>query len=222
METPLNLRPILSFLEDLSTHNNKVWFDEHRPAYETARDTFEQFVDVLIDHLRASDQLQGVSAKDCVARINRDIRFSKDKSPYKTNFGATIAPGGRKATRLGYHISLAPQAQSLVAGGLYMPTPEQLTRFREAIDKQPEGFKKLTRAKAFVEAFGAIGGERLKTAPQGYDRAHPEIELLQLKQVVVVHHFSDAEVLAHDFPRQVVAVCRAMKPFLDYLNGILA
>ena len=222
METPLNLRPILSFLEDLSTHNNKVWFDENRPAYETARDTFEQFVDVLIDHLRASDQLQGVSAKDCVARINRDIRFSKDKSPYKTNFGATIAPGGRKATRLGYHISLAPQAQSLVAGGLYMPTPEQLACFREAIDKQAEVFKKLTRAKAFVEAFGAIEGERLKTAPQGYDRAHPEIELLQLKQVVVVHHFSDTEVLAHDFPGQVVAVCRAMKPFLDYLNGILA
>jgi uncharacterized protein (TIGR02453 family) len=103
-----------------------------------------------------------------------------------------------------------------------MPTPEQLARFREAIDKQAEGFKKLTRAKAFVEAFGAIEGERLKTAPQGYDREHPEIELLQLRQVVVVHHFSDSEVLAHDFPGQVVAVCRAMKPFLDYLNGILA
>jgi len=222
MEAPLNLRPILSFLEDLSTHNTKVWFDEHRPAYQTARDTFEQFVNLLIDNLSASDQLQGLSAKDCVARLNRDIRFSKDKSPYKTNLGAMIAPGGRKATRLGYHISLAPQAQSLVAGGLYMPTPEHLARFREAIDTQAEGFKKLTRARAFVEAFGAIAGERLKTAPQGYDRAHPEIELLQLKQVVVVHHFSDTGVLAPDFTGQVVAICRAMKPFLDYLNGILA
>jgi uncharacterized protein (TIGR02453 family) len=97
METPLNLRPILSFLEDLSTHNNKVWFDENRPAYETARNTFERFVDVLIGNLRASDQLQGVSAKDCVARINRDIRFSKDKSPYKTNLGEMIAPAaGRR------------------------------------------------------------------------------------------------------------------------------
>ena len=221
METTLNLGPILSFLDDLSKHNNKAWFDKNRPAYEDARGTFERFINYLIDELRASDHLQGLSAKECVSRINRDIRFSKDKSPYKTNLGATIAPGGRKATRLGCHISVGPQGQSLVAGGLYMPTPEQLTRFRQAIDKEAAGFKKITRAKAFVEYLGTIEGEKLKTAPQGYDRAHPEIELLQLKQVTVVHHFSDKEVLARDFPSQALTVCRAMKPFLDYLNGVL-
>src|SRR5436190_14956880 len=154
METTINLRPILSFLDDLSRHNNKAWFDKNRPAYEEARETFEQFINRLIDELRAADHLQGLSAKECVSRINRDIRFSKDKSPYKTNLRALIAPGGRKATRLGYHISLGSQKHSLVAGGLYMPTPEQLSRFRQAIDADAAKFKKITRAKAFVEQFG--------------------------------------------------------------------
>ncbi len=221
METAINLGPTLSFLDNLSKHNNKAWFDKNRPAYEDARDMFERFISYLIDELRASDHLQGLLARDCIARINRDIRFAKDKSPYKTNLWATIAPGGRKATRLGYHISVGPQRQSLVAGGLYMPTPEQLTRFRQAINKDAAGLKMITRAQAFVEYFGRIEGEKLKTAPQGYNRAHPEIELLQLKQVTVVHYFSDDEVLAHDLPKQVVTVCRAMKPFLDYLNGVL-
>jgi uncharacterized protein (TIGR02453 family) len=222
MTATFNLLPVLKFLDDLSHHNNKLWFDKHRAAYEEARDTFEGFIDYLIDALRASDHLQSLSAKECVMRINRDIRFSKDKSPYKTNLGATIAPGGRKSTQLGYHVSLSPQGQSLIAGGLYMPSPEQLSRFRQAVDREAAGLKKITRAKAFVEQFGKIEGEKLKTAPQGYDRAHPDLDLLQLKQVTVVHRFSDQEVLARDFPGQALRICQAMKPFLNYLNGVLA
>ncbi len=103
----------------------------------------------------------------------------------------------------------------MVAGGLHQPAPEQLNRFRQAIDQKADAFKKLSRAKAFVETFGAVEGERLKTAPQGYDRTHPEIALLQLKQVTVVHHFSDQDVLARDFSERVAAACRAMRPFLD-------
>jgi uncharacterized protein (TIGR02453 family) len=221
MQTTPDLGPILSFLEALSQHNNKAWFDEHRPAYETARGTFEQFVDGVIDELRVSEPLPGLSAKDCIARIYRDVRFSKDKSPYKTNLAAMIAPGGWKGLRLGYYISVAPQAESMVAGGLHSPTPEQLDRFRGAIDVDAGAFKELTGAKAFVEAFGAVEGDRLKTAPKGYDRTHPEIALLQLKQILVVHRFSDQEVLMPGFAAQAVSVCRAMKPFLDYLNGVL-
>ena len=104
-----NLHPILTFLDELSQHNQKAWFDMNRAAYQEARDTFESLIDTLIDELRASDQLQDLSAKECIARIHRDIRFSKDKSPYNTNFSAMIAPGGRKSTQQGYlsliHIS---------------------------------------------------------------------------------------------------------------------
>jgi uncharacterized protein (TIGR02453 family) len=133
MSTTLNLRPILGFLGDLAKNNTKGWFDTNRVAYEEARDRFAQFIDHLIDALRDSDHLQGLSAKDCIARINRDTRFSKDKSPYKTNLGAMIAPGGRKSEKLGYHIYIGPAGQSLIAGGLYMPTAEQLAKFRQAI-----------------------------------------------------------------------------------------
>ena len=222
MATTYDLGLVLDFLDGLSRNNQKAWFEEHRPAYEAARDVFYRFVDGLIDEFRASDRLEGLSAKDCVPRIYRDIRFSKDKSPYKTNMGALIAPGGWRSTHLGYYVSLAPRAQSMVAGGLHQPAPEQLNRFRQAIDQKADAFKKLTRAKAFVETFGVIEGERLKTAPQGYDRAHPEIALLQLKQVTVVHHFSDQDVLARDFSGQVTGACRVMRPFLDYLERVTA
>lgn len=155
-------------------------------------------------------------------RIYRDIRFSKDKSPYRTNMSASIAPGGRKASRLGYYIHVAPHDETLLAGGLYMPAPEQLARFRAVIDHDPSRFKAVLNGKDFQRYFGTIGGERLKTAPQGYSRDHVEIELLRLKQIVAVHRWSDAAVLSPRFTSQVVAAARALKPFLDYLNGILS
>lgn len=221
MSTTINLNPSLRFIEALQRNNNKPWFEQNRPAYGEAREAFEGFIAYLIDEFRESDQLQGLTARQCVARINRDIRFSKDKSPYKTGLGARIAPGGWKSTRLGYYIHLEPAGRTMIPGGLYMPEPEQLARFRRAIDRDAARFKQLTRATSFVQTFGTVRGERLKTAPQGYDRSHPEIEVLQLKQVTVARQFSDPELLASSFPAQAVSVCRAMKPFLDYLDELL-
>jgi len=221
MQATFNFLPILNFLDNLSQNNYKAWFDAQRADYETARAIFNQFIDTLIDEFRLSDNLQALSSKDCVTRIYRDIRFTRDKSPYHTNFSAIIAPGGKKSPEQGYYVSIQPHDQTLIAGGLYMPTPLQLERFRQAVDRHAAALKRITKEKAFVEQFGKIEGERLKTAPKGYDRAHPEIELLQLKQVTVLHHVSDREVLAEDFPEKAVAVCRAMKPFLGYLDEVL-
>jgi len=220
MPATFNFLPIFNFLDNLSQNNNKAWFDTHRADYETARKIFNDFVDYLIDEFRLSDNLQALSAKDCVTRIYRDIRFTRDKSPYHTNFSAIIGPGGKKSPEQAYYVSIQPQDQSLVAGGLYMPTSEQLDRFRQAIDQHAASFKRIIGDPVFVEQFGKIEGERLKTAPKGYDRTHPEIELLQLKQVTALHHFSDQEVLAGDFPEWTIAACRAMKPFLNYLDGV--
>jgi uncharacterized protein (TIGR02453 family) len=212
----------LKFLDDLGQNNNKAWFDSHRSSYIYARDTFAGFIDGLIDEFRESDHLMYLSARECVMRINRDIRFTKDKSPYNTSLSAMIAPGGRKSAWQGYYISIGPGGRSLVAGGLYSPTPEQLGRFRRSVGQDASELKEITRARAFVEQFGKIEGQRLKTAPQGYDRAHPEIDLLQLKQVTAVRSFSDSAVLALEFPDQALRACRAMKPFLTYLNAVLA
>jgi uncharacterized protein (TIGR02453 family) len=222
MPTTPDLAPVLSFLDDLSQNNNKPWFDQNRPAYAAARSAFEQLIDGVIDEFRDVDNLQGLAAKACMPRINRDVRFSKDKSPYKTNLGALVAPGGWRATAQGYYISLQPHGQSMVAGGLYNPTPQQLDRFRQTIDQDAAAFRQVTQALAFIEVFGAVEGERLKTAPKGYDRDHPAIDLLQLKQILAMRRFSDEEVLAPDFAGRVVAACWAMRPFLRYLDTLLA
>lgn len=221
MENTPHLEQVLYFLGDLRTHNNKPWFDLNRESYEQAREQFEGFIDIIINEFRALDGLQDLTARDCISRIYRDIRFSKDKSPYKTNMWATIAPGGKKSTHMGYHVAVEPNGRSLIAGGMWEPSSEQLAKFRQAIDQEAAGFKTIIHAKTFVDYFGEVEGEKLKTAPQGYDRTHPEIELLQLKQIMVVHHYPDRQVVAADFPQQVITGCRAMRPFLDYLNQIL-
>ena len=217
----IDLKPVLDFLRALKEHNNKAWFEEHRPAYEVARTQFENFVDQLIGQYGEVEDLGGITAKDCIMRIYRDTRFSKDKSPYKISMSATIAPGGKKSTRLGYHLHMQPNDETLIAGGLYMPTPEQLARFRLAIDQDAASFKDILEDKEFIKYFGRLDGEKVKTAPQGYTRDHPEIELLRFKQVVVVHHVSDETALSPTFGAHTIKVFRAMKPFLDYLNMIL-
>ena len=217
----VDLKPVLDFLHDLKGHNNKAWFEEHRAAYDTARMRFENFVDQLISEYGRVEDLGGITAKDCIMRIYRDTRFSKDKSPYKTNMGATLAAGGKKSTSLGYHLHMQPQDETLVAGGLYMPTPEQLARFRMAIDQDASPFKAIIDDKEFKKYFGMLEGEKVKTVPQGYTGEHPEIELLRFKQVVVVHRLSDEMVLSPKFSAHVIKTFTAMKPFLDYLNAIL-
>jgi uncharacterized protein (TIGR02453 family) len=155
-------------------------------------------------------------------RIYRDIRFSKDKSPYRTNMGASIAPGGKKSMRLGYYLHLAPHGESMAAGGMHMPEPAQLAKFRKAIDRNAKPFKAVINNKDFKQYFGTLDGEKLKSASQGYDREHPEVELLRLKEIVAVQRLPDTKVLSADFGSQVVKAFIAMKPFLDYLNSVIA
>src|SRR6266542_6563940 len=116
----IDLKPVLDFLSALKGRNNKAWFEEHREAYEAARTHFENFVDQLISEYGEVEDLGGITAKDCIMRIYRDTRFSKDKSPYKTNMSATIAPGGKKSSSLGYYLHIQPHNETLIAGGLHM------------------------------------------------------------------------------------------------------
>ncbi len=220
MET-IHLEPVVTFLNDLSSHNNKPWFEQNRAAYETARAEFERFVEAIIDEFRMVDKLEDLTAKDCISRIYRDLRFSKDKTPYHTHMWASIAPGGKKVTRMGYHLAIHPQGRSMLAGGMWEPSPEQLAHYRQAIDEDAGEFKKIIANKDLIDYFGGIGGDKVKTVPQGYDPSNPEIELLKYKQVVVMRNFSDQQVLASSFLEQVIEGCRAMRPLLDYLDKIL-
>ncbi len=221
MPSAPDLKPVLTFLAGIKSHNNKPWFEAHRAQYEKAKAEFEALVDDLILGLRRFEDIGSVTAKDCVMRIYRDVRFSPNKSPYKYNMSADIKPGGRHSSRLGYYIHIEPRDASMLAGGLYMPETAQLNRFRAAIARHPREFKLIIAEPEFKRYFGAIEGEKLKTAPQGYDRSHPEIDLLRLKDVTAVHHLSDAKVLAHVFTRHALKTFEALKPFLDYLNSVV-
>jgi uncharacterized protein (TIGR02453 family) len=217
MADSLDMKPVLTFLTQLKKNNNRDWFEAHRPAYELAKSRFETLIEGLIDGLRPVDDLGDLQAKDCIMRIFRDVRFTKDKSPYRTNMGASIAPGGKHATRLPYYLHLEPGG-SLLAGGLYSPEKPQIDRLRAILAQDAGPLKAIAGDRTFKRLFGPLRGEKLKVVPRGYVAGHPEIELLKFKQIMAIHEFRDEEVLSARFPAQTLKVMAAMKPLLDYLD----
>jgi uncharacterized protein (TIGR02453 family) len=214
-----DLKSVLAFLSALALNNKRVWFEEHKATYEGVRAIFEEFVDELIRRLTPFEDLAGLSARDCVMRIYRDVRFSKDKTPYNTSMTAMIAAGGRKSGRAGFGLRLSP-GDSGAAGGFWEPSSEQLARFRRAIDQDTQTVLDIIQAPEFVRTFGGLKGEKLKTVPQGFAKDHHAVELLKFKQIFVVCSFSDKTVCAGDFLDRLVDTFRTMKPFLDYLNDL--
>lgn len=211
-------KAILAFLRELEGHNDREWFEANRLRYEAARAVFLDLVGDLIDAFGPVDDLGGVTVKECVFRINRDVRFSKDKSPYKTVMSAVLGRGGRKSGVRSYYFHIESKGRSFLAGGLYAPSAAELGAVRQALADDARAFKKVIRAPAFVGAFGGLGGDSLKVAPLGYPKDHPDIELLRKKQFLVMHRLTDEEVLSEGLIPNALAVYRAMKPFLLYLE----
>ena len=210
----------LDFLTAIKCNNNRDWFIANRPLYLEAKENFEAFVQVIIDKIIVFEPLmKGLEAKSCVYRINRDIRFSNDKSPYKTHLGAFIIRGGKNNgdKYAGYYFHIEP-GKSIMAGGAYMPPSPWLSSIREKISEQPEEFIKIINSKEFIKYFGGIDGEKLKTAPKGYPSNHPHVELLKFKSYLVVNEASDKMVLSDDYIDHVLKVFKAMKPLNDFLN----
>lgn len=208
-----------TFLKDLKKNNNKEWFDIHRPDYEIAKTNFRGFIDELIAGISKFDPaVKHLEAKNCVFRINRDVRFSANKLPYKSNMGASISPGGKKSFTAGYYFHLEPGA-SFLAGGMWQPEPVYLNAIRQEIDYNAAEFKKILNSKTFKNYFGALSDEdKLKAVPRGYDKAHPEIELLKHKSFIVVHELADKTVLSKDFLKQSAAVFKALHPLNLFLR----
>jgi uncharacterized protein (TIGR02453 family) len=210
----------LDFLTAIKCNNNRDWFLANRPSYLDAKDNFESFVQGVIDRIILFDPIiKGLEAKSCVFRINRDIRFSNDKSPYKSHFGAFIVRGGKKNgdKYAGYYFHIEPGA-SIMAGGAYTPPAPWLSAIREKISDSPEEFMKITGEKDFIKYFKSIDGEKLKTAPKGYPKDHPQIELLKYKSYLVVNEAPDNLVLSKGYMDHVVKTFKAMKPLNNYLN----
>jgi uncharacterized protein (TIGR02453 family) len=218
MDTKVDLQPILSFLKALETNNDREWFKAHRTEYDLARARFEEFVAVLIGELSHTEPLGNLDPKDCIFRIHRDLRFSKDKTPYKTHFGGYIAPGGRQSRRMGFYVHIEI-GESMFAGGMHHPESKQLAAFRAAIDRDASAFKSIISEKSFQTTFGEVEGDKLKTMPRGYPKDHPEAELLRYKSIVAVRNITDDQVVSGDIVRLAVETHAAMKPFLSYLDA---
>ena len=209
----------LDFLSKLSKNNNRDWFEKNRPDYELAKTNFKEFVsEFILSTAKFDPSIKHLEAKDCIFRINRDVRFSKNKAPYKNNFGAILAPGGKKSFDAGYYIQLQPGA-SFIAGGMWQPPTPQINAIRQEIDYNTEEFKKIIGAKEFKKLLGKLSDEdKLKTVPKGYDKTHPEIELLKYKSYITLHNLSDKDVLSKTFLKQCNEVTKAMYPLNLFLR----
>ncbi|MFC5408403.1 DUF2461 domain-containing protein [Larkinella bovis] len=208
----------LDFLRDLGQNNNREWFHANRSRYEAAKSEFEGLVGRLLNGIERFQPLPNTNVKDCIFRINRDIRFSKDKAPYKKHFAAAVGPGGRHSGRVDYYFHVQPDGETFLGAGMWQPTPAHLAKFRQEIDYNVDELRGIIEAPEFKAYFPEISGESMKTSPKGYSADHPEIALLRRKELFFIHRYSDQEVVKPDFADELVKGCQLIKPYCDYLN----
>lgn len=215
------MQALLQFLKELKQNNNKEWFNDHRGEYETAKEQMLFFTEIMIQELRKLDSdIPALSPKDCLFRIFRDVRFSKDKSPYKTNMGSFIAPGGRKSEMAGYYVHFEP-GSSFIGGGVWCPGPDVLRSIRREIYDHPDGFKEVLNDEDFSNLFPEIMGEKLKTAPKGFDKEFEDIDLLRFKSYAFGYSLDDRQVLSGDLVEQAVTVFRHLSHMNRFLNDAI-
>jgi len=211
------------FLIDLKENNNRDWFADNRARYEEARTDFISFVGILLHEIEVFDpRVAGLDAKRCTFRINRDTRFSKDKTPYKVSFGAHMLEGGSKNLhcRAGYFISVEP-GNCILAGGAFRPPTAWINGIRMQIDRNAAALHDVLETPTFQHYFGELDGEKLKSAPKGYPRDHPEIDLLRQKSFLAKHAVHDEQVFGPGFLQYAVTAYQALKPLDDFLNAAI-
>jgi len=217
----MELKEIFNFLTTLRENNNREWFLENKVRYNQHRDSYAQFIELLIFEISQFDgTVKGLLPKDCIYRINRDIRFSKDKSPYKTHFGAYIVPGGKKSGKAGYYFHIEP-GNSLVAGGIYMPETTVLKRIRQDIYENFDEFNSIVTEEKFVSTFGGLKGDKLKTPPRGFPKDSTGIEYLKFKQFGAVAEITDEDMMVPNLLDKVISKFRVLSSLILYLNHIV-
>ncbi len=212
----------LQFLKTLAKNNNKVWLDAHRNQYMDAKSDFEKFVALLIKKTAGFDSdVKELQVKDCVFRLNRDIRFSKDKTPYKINMGASINRGGKKSIYAGYYFHVEPGGKSFAGGGLWMPMTGELKKIRQEIDYNFDEFKSLVEAKNFVSEYKELENSsdlKLSNLPRGYDKENPAGEYLKFKSLVATKYLSDEDITSHKLTEKVIKAFKTLMPLVKFIN----
>ena len=215
----------LKFLKSLAKNNNKVWFDAHRDEYLEAKKDFENFVSKIIKETAKFDpDIKDLQVKDCVFRINRDIRFSKNKTPYKTNMGASFDRGGKKSIYAGYYFHAEPGGKSFVGGGIWMPMAAELKKIRQEIDYGFDEFKSILNNKNFVSEYKELENSadlKLSNLPRGYDKNNPAGEYLKYKSILALKYLSDEDLKGTRLADKTIKAFKALTPLVNFINKAL-
>ena len=214
----------IKFLKDLKKNNHRDWFEKNRKQYEAAKDDFAILVQSVIEKFGKKDEaIAPLNAKGCMFRINRDVRFSKNKDPYKSNMGASFSKGGKKSPLAGYYFHCEP-GNSFVGGGLWMPEVDGLKKLRQEIDYNFDDFKKIIGSKKFVATYEKLGdseGTSLSRPPKGYEADNPAIEYIKMKSFVAMTPVTDAELTDKTLMKKITGAFEALQPFIAFINHAL-
>jgi len=207
------------FLNQLAENNNRDWFNENKPWYQDEHQNACDFAEAMLQGLKENDDITTVSGKKSLMRVYRDVRFSKDKSPYNPRWAGSF---NRQKPQLrgGYYFHLKP-GQTVIGGGFYGPAPEDLKLIRDQIAQDDQPLRDVLNEPAFKKVFGALQGDQVKTAPKGFDKNHPSIDLLRYKSMYVFRNFSDKEVLSPNFLKEATSTFVALRPFFDVMTEML-
>ena len=212
----------LTFLNDLKENNHKAWFDENRAKYQEARNDFENFIQqVLAEMVPLDPDLKDLEAKRTMFRVNRDIRFSKNKTPYKINIAASLKKGGKKSIHSGYYFHLQPGDKSFAGGGLWAPDSNELKMVRQEIDYSFTEFKKILHNSTFKKMYKTLErdeGQVLVNVPKGYEKDNPAAEYLKLKSFFVTRPISDKELTNRNLLKETIANFKAIIPLNKFIN----
>jgi uncharacterized protein (TIGR02453 family) len=212
----------INFLSELKTNNNREWFLNHQMDYKLAKDNFTGLIASIIAKIgKKHKEYNNIDATKCLFRINRDVRFSANKAPYKTNFGASIHLFGKKSPKAGFYVHIEPGA-SFVGGGVYMPPSDVLFKVRQEIDYNLPFFLKIVKHKDFVKHYGGIDmSDSLTNPPRGFEKENPAIEFLKLKSFVATAHFNDKAIIKSDFVEAASEKLIALIPLINFINKCL-
>jgi uncharacterized protein (TIGR02453 family) len=207
---------IFQFLNQLKENNNREWFAENKKAFQAEEKIAKTFFASVYSDLEKIDSLDKMQ----VFRIYRDVRFSKDKSPYKNHFSAGFNRT-KPLLRGGMYLHIENEA-SFVGGGFWEPNATDLFRMRKEIEMDASELRAIIAGEYFQKYFKTLEGEELKTAPKGFDKTHPDIDLIRKKQFLLTRSFTNKEVLSANFQTEVIATFKAMRPFFDYMSDVLS
>jgi uncharacterized protein (TIGR02453 family) len=210
----------ITFLKELEQNNNRDWFLSNSLAYKEAKQNYTEFIQSVINKLSKKYKIYAdLEANKCLFRINRDVRFSQNKAPYKTNFGASINIYGKKSPKAGLYVHIEP-GKSFAGGGIYMPPSDILYKVRQEIDYNFKEFKSVIGNKAFIKNYGQLDmSDALKNPPRGFEKENQAIEFLKLKSFVAFQNFSDKKVVGADFSENLSESLLALQPFIDFINS---